>query len=145
MMGNYTDGFSISRIQLLIMVNNQVITYTENVTPAGKFRHIRKLSLHRISTPPTASRAQLMRILIAALLATASIFSPLNTWAQSADIESTIKTIDVKSMSLTLEDGKVYKVPEEFNFEGLKAGVKVLVFFTVVDGNRVVDDLQIVQ
>lgn len=86
-----------------------------------------------------------MRILIAALLATASIFSPLNTWAQSADIESTIKTIDVKSMSLTLEDGKVYKVPEEFNFEGLKAGVKVLVFFTVVDGNRVVDDLQIVQ
>lgn len=86
-----------------------------------------------------------MRILIAALLATASIFSPLNSWAQSADVEATIKTVDVKSLSFTLDDGKVYKVPEEFNFEGLKAGVKVLVFFTVVDGNRVVDDLEIVR
>ncbi|TDK37443.1 DUF1344 domain-containing protein [Rhizobium deserti] len=86
-----------------------------------------------------------MRILIAALLATASIFSPLNTWAQSADVEATIKAIDVKSLILTLDDGKTYKVPEEFNFQGLKAGVKVLIFFTVVDGNRIVDDLEIVQ
>jgi Cu/Ag efflux protein CusF len=86
-----------------------------------------------------------MRILIAALLATASIFSPLNTWAQSADVEATIKTVDAKSLNFTLDDGKVYKVPEEFNFEGLKAGVKVLVFYTVVDGNRVVDDLEIVR
>jgi Cu/Ag efflux protein CusF len=85
-----------------------------------------------------------MRILIATLLATASMFSPLNSWAQSADVEATIKTVDMKSMSLTLDDGKTYKVPEEFNFEGLKAGVKVLVFFTMVDGNRIVDDLEIV-
>jgi hypothetical protein len=49
------------------------------------------------------------------------------------------------ALSFTLDDGKTYKVPEEFNFEGLKAGVKVLVFYTVVDGNRVVDDLEIVQ
>lgn len=86
-----------------------------------------------------------MRILITALLATASIFAPLNTWAQSVDVEATIKAVDVKSLSLTLDDGKTYRVPEEFNFEGLKAGVKVLVFFTVVDGNRVVDDLEIVR
>ncbi|KAA9386173.1 DUF1344 domain-containing protein [Neorhizobium galegae] len=86
-----------------------------------------------------------MRILIAALLATASVFSPLNSWAQSADVEATIKAVDAKALNFTLDDGKAYKVPEEFNFEGLKAGVKVLVFYTVVDGNRVVDDLQIVQ
>lgn len=86
-----------------------------------------------------------MRILIAALLTTASIFSPLNSWAQSADVEATIKSVDTKSFSLILDDGKTYKVPEEFNFEGLEAGVKVLVFYTVVDGNRVVDDLEIVQ
>lgn len=85
-----------------------------------------------------------MRILIAALLATASILSPLNSWAQSVDVEATIKTVDFKGLSLILDDGKVYKLPEEFDFEGLKAGVKVLVFYTVVDGNRVVDDLEIV-
>ncbi|AXV17210.1 hypothetical protein CYG48_02115 [Neorhizobium sp. SOG26] len=86
-----------------------------------------------------------MRILIAALLATASVFSPLNSWAQSVDVEATIKAVDVDSLSLTLDDGKVYKLPEEFNFEGLNAGVKVLVFYTVVDGSRVVDDLEIVR
>lgn len=86
-----------------------------------------------------------MRILIATLLAAASIFSPLNSWAQSADVEATIRAVDMKSLSLTLDDGKVYKVPEEFNFEGLKAGVKVLVFYTIVDGNRVIDDIEIVQ
>ncbi|MGF9562620.1 DUF1344 domain-containing protein [Neorhizobium sp. JUb45] len=86
-----------------------------------------------------------MRILIAALLATASILSPINGWAQSVDVEATIKTVDVNKLMLTLDDGKSYRVPEEFNFDGLKAGVKVVVFYTVVDGNRVVDDLEIVQ
>lgn len=86
-----------------------------------------------------------MRILIAALLATASILSPLSSMAQSIDVEATIRSVDTKKLNLTLDDGKTYKVPEEFNFDGLKAGVKVVVFYTVVDGNRVVDDIQVVQ
>lgn len=86
-----------------------------------------------------------MRILIAALLATASILSPLSSMAQSMDIEATIRSVDTKKLNLTLDDGKTYKVPEEFNFDGLAAGVKVVVFYTVVDGNRVVDDIQVVQ
>jgi Cu/Ag efflux protein CusF len=90
-------------------------------------------------------KARSMRILIAALLATASLLSPLSSLAQSMDIEATIKSVDVKKLSLTLDDGKMYKVPEEFNFDGLASGVKVVVFYTVVDGNRVVDDLQVVQ
>ncbi len=59
-----------------------------------------------------------MRMLIATLLATATIFSPLNSWAQSVDIEATIRNVDVSTLSLTLDDGKTYKVPDEFNFEG---------------------------
>jgi hypothetical protein len=84
-----------------------------------------------------------MRILIAALLATASLLSPLSGSAQSMDVEATIKSIDVKQLNLTLDDGKTYKVPEEFNFDGLASGVKVVVFYTVVDGTRVIDDLQV--
>ncbi|MBM7327854.1 DUF1344 domain-containing protein, partial [Agrobacterium sp. S2] len=53
--------------------------------------------------------------------------------------------IDANGLSITLNDGKTYRVPEEFNFEGLKAGVKVVVFYTEVDGKRVVDDLQVVE
>lgn len=86
-----------------------------------------------------------MRFMIAALLATAGFFSPLAAFADSADVEATIKSVSTDQMSLTLDDGKTYSVPEEFNFDGLEAGVKVIVFYTEVDGRRVVDDLEVVQ
>ena len=86
-----------------------------------------------------------MRFLIAALLATAGLLSPLSGFAQSADVEATINSVDVGGLSLILDDGETYKVPEEFNFDGLDSGVKVLVFYTEVDGSRVVDDLEIIQ
>lgn len=101
--------------------------------------------MFRNKTFADVPRAYTMRLLIAALLATASILSPLSTVAQSMDVEATIKSVDKKKLSFTLDDGKTYKVPEEFNFDGLTSGVKVVVFYTIVDGSRVVDDLQIVQ
>lgn len=84
-----------------------------------------------------------MRILIAAILAASGILSPFMAQAASADVEATIKSVNTSKLMLTLDDGKTYTVPEEFNFEGLKAGVKVVVFYTEVDGRRVVDDLEV--
>lgn len=84
-------------------------------------------------------------MMIAALLATANLLMPINGFAQSVDVEGTISKIDANGLSITLNDGKTYRVPEEFNFEGLKTGVKVVVFYTEVDGKRVVDDLQVVE
>ncbi|WP_175416593.1 MULTISPECIES: DUF1344 domain-containing protein [Agrobacterium] len=86
-----------------------------------------------------------MRMMIAALLAAANLLMPINGFAQSVDVEGTISKIDANGLSITLNDGKTYRVPEEFNFEGLKTGVKVVVFYTEVDGKRVVDDLQVVE
>ncbi len=86
-----------------------------------------------------------MRFMIAALLATASFLSPLEGFAESADVEATISKINMNDLSMTLDDGKTYQVPEEFNFEGLEAGVKVLVFYTEVDGKRVINDLEVMQ
>ncbi|MDI7861441.1 DUF1344 domain-containing protein [Rhizobiaceae bacterium n13] len=86
-----------------------------------------------------------MRFMIAALLATASFLSPLKGFAESADVEATIKKVDMNDLSLTLDDGKTYQAPEEFNFEGLEEGVKVIVFYTEVDGKRVINDLEVVQ
>lgn len=93
----------------------------------------------------TFKKAIAMRLMIAALLATAGLFAPFNAFAQSVDVESTISKVDVKGLTITLADGKSYKVPEEFNFDGLQAGVKVVVFYTEVDGKRVVDDLEVIQ
>lgn len=85
-----------------------------------------------------------MRFFVAALMATASFFSPIGAFAESADVEATIEKVDMNNLSLTLDDGKTYQVPEEFNFDGLKAGVKVIVFYTEVDGKRVINDLDVV-
>ncbi len=111
---------------------------------ASNFCHIPKAIFASKRNTRTSSKASNMRMIIATLLATASIFSPLNSFAQSADVEATIKAVDVNALILTLDDGKAYKLPEEFNFEGLKEGVKVLVFYTMVDDSRIVNDLEII-
>ena len=64
---------------------------------------------------------------------------------ESADVEATITNVDTGNLSLSLDDGKKYQAPEEFNFEGLEPGVKVLVFYTEVDGKRVINDLEVLQ
>ena len=86
-----------------------------------------------------------MRFLIAALMATAVFLSPLAASAESADVEAVITNVDLSGLSLSLDDGKKYQAPEEFNFDGLEPGVKVLVFYTEVDGTRVINDLEIIQ
>ena len=86
-----------------------------------------------------------MRFFVATLLATASFLSPISGFAESADVEATIKKVDTANLSLTLDGGKTYQAPEEFNFDGLKAGVKVVIFYTEVDGKRLINDLDIVQ
>ena len=85
-----------------------------------------------------------MRFFVATLLATASILAPVVGFAESADVEATIRRVDAKNLSITLDDGKIYQVPEDFDFNGLEAGVKVIVFYTEMDGKRAVNDLDIV-
>ncbi|HUH50062.1 MAG TPA: DUF1344 domain-containing protein [Mycoplana sp.] len=86
-----------------------------------------------------------MRFMIVALLAAVGLLAPLTSYAESADVEAVITKVDTTGLSLSLDDGKKYQAPEEFNFEGLSPGVKVLVFYTEVDGKRIIDDLEIVQ
>ena len=110
----------------------------------GEFRHIREANLENISAL-ILSRVVRMRVVISLLLATAGFLSPIAVLAGSADVEATIRDVNVDGMSLVLDDGKTYAVPAEFNFEGLEPGQKVIVFYTEVDGKRVVDDLEVLQ
>ncbi len=41
--------------------------------------------------------------------------------------------------------GKSYQAPGGVQLRGLEAGVKVLVFYTEVDGKAVINDLEILQ
>ncbi len=91
-----------------------------------------------------AAKVFRMRFVMAVLLGTASFLSPLSALAGSNDVEATIRSLNADQLTMTLDDGKTYVLPQEFNFEGLESGVKVIVFFTEVDGKRIVDDLQVV-
>jgi hypothetical protein len=66
-------------------------------------------------------------------------------WAQSVDVEGTITDVSTAELTISLNDGQVYQAPSEFNFEGLKSGVKVLVFYTEVNGKRMINDLELVE
>lgn len=86
-----------------------------------------------------------MRFALSALLAVSAMLAPFTAWAQSADTEATITDVSISELTISLDDGKVYQAPTEFNFEGLEKGVKVLVFYTVVDGKRMINDLELLQ
>lgn len=90
-------------------------------------------------------KGKTMRLLLAILLGAASFVTPFNSFAESADVEAVIEGVDEDHLSLVLDDGKKYQAPEEFNFDGLKKGVKVIVFYTETDGKRVINDLQVVE
>ncbi len=86
-----------------------------------------------------------MRFVISVLFATSALLSPLAAFAQSADVEATITDVSTDQAQITLDDGQTYNTPSEFNFEGLESGVRVTVFYTVVDGKRVINDLEVVE
>ena len=86
-----------------------------------------------------------MRMLLALFLGVASLVYPFASFAESADVEGVIEGVDEDHLTLLLSDGKKYQAPEEFNFDGLKKGVKVVVFYTDTDGKRIINDLQIVE
>ena len=86
-----------------------------------------------------------MRIAISALLAVSALLAPITAWAQSADATGKIAEVSTAEQTIKLDDGKVYQTPAEFNFEGLDQDVEVVIFYTVVDGKRMINDLELLQ
>ncbi len=86
-----------------------------------------------------------MRFAISALLAVAAMLAPFAAMAQSADITGLIDEISTAEQTIKLDDGKVYQTPAEFDFDGLEKNVEVVIFYTVVDGKRMINDLELVQ
>ena len=86
-----------------------------------------------------------MRFAISALLTVSAFLAPLSAWAQSADATGKIAEVSTAEQTIKLDDGKVYQTPAEFDFEGLEKDVEVVIFYTVVDGKRMINDLELVQ
>lgn len=85
-----------------------------------------------------------MKLIMGLVMGIVGLVLPISAFAESSDVIATIKKVDLKGQSLTLDDGKTYNAPEAFDFDGLKAGVKVVVFYTETDGKRTINDLDVV-
>jgi opacity protein-like surface antigen len=60
----------------------------------------------------------------------------LITNAHAAQVTGTIQSVNVKSDSVTLSDGRVYMLPEGIEAESVRVGDKVEITFTAIKGGN---------
>jgi hypothetical protein len=63
--------------------------------------------------------------------------------AFAAQTEGIIKKIDKDGMTLTLDDGKAYKLNGEMNMDSLKVGMDIVIAYDVTNGENVITDMQL--
>jgi hypothetical protein len=80
-----------------------------------------------------------MRSLIGALVA-ALMFS---TAAFAAEAEGKIAAVDRDNLTITLENGKSYKLPGEFDVDAIKEGMQVLLAYDKVGDQNMITDMEL--
>ena len=63
--------------------------------------------------------------------------------AFAGQTEGLIKTIDKDTLTLTLEDGKSYKLNAETDLDALKPGMDIVIAYDVTNGENVVTDMEL--
>lgn len=74
------------------------------------------------------------------IVAAAFLFSSA---AHAAEAEGLIKSIDKDNSTITLDDGNQYKLPGEFDVEGLKEGMDILLAYDEVGGEKLITDMNV--
>lgn len=80
-----------------------------------------------------------MRTLIGAL----GIVLMIGSSALAAEAEGKIKAIDGDKLTITLSDGKSYKLPGEFDMESIQEGMDVVLAYDTIDGQNLITDMQL--
>ncbi|MET3591388.1 MULTISPECIES: DUF1344 domain-containing protein [Mesorhizobium] len=80
-----------------------------------------------------------MRTLIGAVGAMLMI----STAAFAGQTEGLIKKVDKDTLTLTLDDGKAYKLNAETDLDALKPGMDIVIAYDVTNGENVVTDMQL--
>ncbi len=82
-----------------------------------------------------------MRMLIGVIAATLM----MATAAFAAEAEGQITTIDREKLTITLDDGKSYKLPGEFDIEAIEEGMEVLLAYDTVGDVNLITDMELPQ
>lgn len=78
-------------------------------------------------------------IVYAALLAAGLMLSA--GAAQAAEDEGKIASVDIETLTITLDNGNSYKLSGEFDVEALDVGMEVVLAYDTVGGEKLVTDL----
>jgi len=65
------------------------------------------------------------------------------TSAFAAEAEGKIKAIDRDNSTITLDNGKSYKLPGEFDVDQLKEGMEILLAYDKVGGENLITDMEL--
>lgn len=77
------------------------------------------------------------------LIAAAAILAISSAAALAAQTEGQIKSINVEKRTITLDDGKSYKMPGEFDVASLEVGTDIVIAYDEVNGERLVTDMTV--
>jgi outer membrane lipoprotein SlyB len=77
------------------------------------------------------------------LLAAAAALFMMTAGAFAGDTEGEIKQIDADTMTITLDDGKAYKLPAEMDMSALSEGVVVIIAYDSNEGVNQITDMLI--
>ncbi|RCS23395.1 DUF1344 domain-containing protein [Phyllobacterium salinisoli] len=80
-----------------------------------------------------------MRLLITLLFVLMSLFSSV---AMADDTEGKITSINEEDDTIVLEDGKVYKLPGEFDYSAINQGMKISISYDVVGQERFITNIE---
>ena len=80
-----------------------------------------------------------MRTLFVAILTTLA----LSGAAFAAEAEGHIKKIDTDNQTITLDNGKSYKLPGEFDVSSLKEGMEIVIAYDQVGGENLITDMNL--
>ncbi|AZO48478.1 MAG: DUF1344 domain-containing protein [Mesorhizobium sp.] len=81
-----------------------------------------------------------MRTLIGAVAAMLLISTAA---AFAGQTEGLIKKVDKDTLTLTLDDGKSYKLNAETDLDALQPGMDIVIAYDVTNGENVVTDMQL--
>ena len=80
-----------------------------------------------------------MRTLIGAMIATLT----LSGAAYAAEVAGQIKKVDIDHLTITLDNGKSYKLPGELDVSTLKEGMEIVLAYDEVGGENVITDMDL--
>lgn len=66
-----------------------------------------------------------------------------STAAFAGQTEGLIKKVDKDALTLTLDDGKSYKLNAETDLDALKPGMDIVIAYDVTNGENVVTDMEL--